>query len=235
MSSITLDAVAGVTITDGDHFNERRTLQMLSAGLLRIADDLRRRELAWEQAAGRNVQVHVYGLDVDGTKDNLDLIACMFHWFGVSLVNYARLIGFVRGLTNNNFTRSDLGEPGNFKSITGAVDAYVKVVPELEAVLKWRNKVGAHFAITAPHKDDNLATLDMSVMFPVSFTNGRYRVGELTLRRSSSSGVSHTSEIPCWSVTELFESLLSRYWPQVALTKKETNKAVNPSGGSGGF
>lgn len=219
MSSITLDTVAGVTIDDGEHFNECRTLQMLSAGLMRIADDLRRRESAWEQATGRHVQIHVYGLDIDGTKGNLDLIACMFHWFGVSLVNFARLVGFIKALTNNEFARSDLSDPAKFKCITSTVDAYVKAVPELDAVLKWRNKVGAHFAITAPYRDDNVATLDMSVMFPVSFTNGRYRVGEMALTRSSSSGGSHTSAIPCWSVTEVFASLLPRYWPQVAKTK----------------
>jgi len=219
MSFITIDTFAGVTIDAGDHFNECRTLQMLSAGLMRIADDLRQRESAWEQATDGKVQFHVYGLDIDGTKGNLDLIACMFHWFGVSLVNYARLVGFIKALANNDFARSDLGDPAKFKSIASRVDDYVKAMSELDAVLKWRNKVGAHFAITAPHKDDNVATLDMSVMFPVSFTNGRYRVGELALTRSSSSGGSHTSAVPCWSVTEVFESLLPRYWPLMAVRK----------------
>ena len=218
MSSTTLDTVARVTIDASEHFNEVRTLQMLSAGLMRIADDLRRRESAWEQANGGKVNLHVYGLDIDGTKGNLDLIACLFHWFGVSLVNYARLVGFIKALSNKDFTRSDLNDPAEFKKITLIVDTYVKAVTELDAVLRWRNKVGAHFAITAPYKDDNVATLDMSVMFPVTFTNGRYRVGELTLTRSNSMG-SHSSEIPCWSVTEVFESLIPRYWPQIAVTQ----------------
>ncbi len=232
MSTTTLDAVACVTIDTAEHFNECRTLQMLSTGLMRIADDLRRRESAWEQATGGKVQFHVYGLDIDGTKGNLDLIACLFHWFGVSLVNYARLVGFIRALSNQDFTRSDLCDPARFKNITSIVDSYVKAVSELDAVLKWRNKVGAHFAITAPYNNDNVATLDMSVMFPVTFAKGRYRVGELSLTRSNSSG-SHTSEIPCWSVTEVFESLLPRYWPHVTVTNKEANNPMNPSGGSG--
>jgi hypothetical protein len=218
MSSTTLDTVVGVTIDYSEHFNEVRTLQMLSAGLMRIADDLRRRESAWEQANGGEFKVYVYGLDMDGTKGNLDLIACLFHWFGVSLVNYARLVGFIKALSNRDFTRNDLSDPAKFKRITHIVDTYVKAVPELDSVLRWRHKVGAHFAITAPHKDDNVATLDMSVMFPVTFTNGRYRVGELMLTRSNSTG-SHSSELPCWSVTEVFELLLPRYWPHIAVTQ----------------
>jgi hypothetical protein len=216
MSFTTIDFVEGVAIHASEHLNEVRTLQMLSAGLMRIAFDIRRRELDWEQANHRKVNVQIYGLDIDGTKGDLDLIACLFHWFGVSLVNYARLVGFIKALSNKEFTRSDFSNPAKFRKNTQIIDHYVKAVPEMASVLRWRNKVGAHFAITAPHKDDNVATLDMSVMFPVTFTNGRYRVGELTLTLSNSTG-SHSSEIPCWSITEVFESLLARYWPNVSV------------------
>lgn len=221
MSPTTLDAVAGVTVDTSDHPNEVQTLRMLSAGLRSLASYLKQREAAWEQANGKNVKVQIYGLDIDGTKGDLDLIACTFHWFGVSLVNYARLVGFVRALSNKDFARGDLGDPGKFKSITQFVDGYVKNVSELDSVLKWRNKVGAHFAITAPYKGDNIATLDMSVMFPVSFSDGRYRVSELTLRRSNSTGA-HSSELPCWSVTEVFEALIPRYWPNLTVSQSDS-------------
>ena len=197
MPMVTLDAIAGISVDPNNHFNECRTLQMLSTGLMSLADNLKRREAAWEQQTGGKVKFHAYGLDINGTKGNLDLIACFFHWFGVSICNFVRLVGFIRGLSANEFTRADLSDAAKFQAVKSSVDGYVGGVIELSNVLMWRNKVGAHFAITAPHKSDNLSTLDMSVMFPVTFTDGQDRVGELTLTRKNSTGT-HTSEIPCW-------------------------------------
>lgn len=234
MPTVTLDAIAGISVDSNDYFNECRTLQMMSTGLVGVADNLKRREAACEEQTAGKVKFHVYGLDIDGTKGNLDIIACFFHWFGVSLCNFARLVGFVRGLSVNEFSRADLSDPAKFDAVKASVDEYVNAVPELSDVVVWRNKVGAHFAITAPRKSDNVSTLDMSVMFPVTFTDGQYRVGELTLTRKNSSGT-HTSAIPCWSVTEVFEKLLPRYWPHITVAPNaEANKTVNPSGGSGG-
>ncbi len=108
-------------------------------------------------------------------------------------------------------------------TVKESVDGYINAIPELYDVVVWRNKVGAHFAITAPHKSDNIATLDMSIMFPVTFSNSQYRVGEWTLTRNNSSG-SYSSAIPCWSVTEVFENLIPRYWPKISIaTSEEAN------------
>ena len=60
------------------------------------------------------------------------------------------------------------GDPTKFKAIKESVDRYAHGVPELESVVVWRNKVAAHFAITHPFKHDDIATLGMSVMFPVT-------------------------------------------------------------------
>ena len=230
MPTVTLDTIAGISVDSNDYFNECRTLEMLSTGLVGVADNLKRREVAWAQQTGGKVKFHVYGLDIDGTKGNLDLIACFFHWFGVSVCNFARLVGFVRGLSANEFTRADLNDPGRFQDVRSSVDSYVGTLAELSDVLVWRNKVGAHFAITAPHKSDNMSTLDMSVMFPVTFTNGQYRVGELTLTRKNAAST-HTSAIPCWSVTEVFESLIPRYWTHITVTPStEANQTLNPTG-----
>jgi hypothetical protein len=223
MPQLTLDAVASVTVDSDDYFNECRTLQMLSRGLGGIAENLKRRETAWEQRTAGKVKFHVYGLDIDGTKGDLDLIACFFHWFGVSVCNYARLVGFLRGLSTSQFTRADLADPARFRTVSSVVDGYVNSISELSAVLVWRHKVGAHFAITAPRKDDNISTLDMSVMFPVSFTDGRYRVGELTLTRTTAAGT-YMSEIPHWVLTEVFESLMPRYWPHITVAAQQASR-----------
>jgi hypothetical protein len=71
--------------------------------------------------------------------------------------------------------------------------------------------------------------LDISVMFPVTFTNGQYRVGELALTRRNSAGT-NTSAIPCWSITQVFESLIPRYWPHISVPPStEANKTLNPT------
>lgn len=229
MPTVTLDAIAGISVDSDDYFNECCTLRMLSTGLVRLADNLKRREVAWEQQSAGKVSFQAYGLDIDGTKGNLDLIACFFHWFGVSVCNFARLVGFVRGLSANEFTRADLSDPARFQDVRSSVDSYVRNLAELSDVLAWRNKVGAHFAITAPHKSDNVSTLDMSVMFPVTFTNGQYRVGELTLTRKNAAGT-HASALPCWSVTEVFERLIPRYWPHITVAPRtEANQTLNPT------
>jgi hypothetical protein len=220
MPTITLDAIAGLSVDTDDYFNECRTLRMLSIGLAGIADNMKRREAVWEQQTAGKIKLNVYGSDIDGTTGNLDLTACYFHWFGVSVCNFARLVGFIRGLNATDFTRADVGDPTKSESVRSSVDCYVANVPELSEVLQWRNKVGAHFAITAPKKSDNASTLDMSVMFPVSFSNDRYRVGEWTLTRSNASGT-HTSAIPSWSVTEAFERLIPRYWPHIGLASQQ--------------
>jgi len=213
MPTKTLDSIIPVTIESDMYFNECRTLQTLSVGLVTIAKTLQRPEVTWQQQTGGKLTFLSYGLDIDGTKGNLDLIACFFHWFGVSVCNFARLIGFIHGLVESHFTRADLSNPAKFSDIRNSVESYVNSVSELSDVLAWRNKVGAHFAITAPRKDDSISTLDASVIFPVSFSNGRYRVGDLSLTRKNATGV-HTSSIPSWSVTEVFEQLTPRYWPQ---------------------
>jgi hypothetical protein len=213
----TLDNITGISVDSKDFFNEYRTLQMLTTGLIKIVNNLDQREVAWEQQNRGKVKCHMYGVDIDGTKGDLDLIACFFHWFGVSICNYARLVGFVRGISEGEFTHADLSDKSKLKHVRSSVDAYIKNVPELTDILIWRNKVGAHFAITAPHPLDNISTLDMSVMFPVTFTNGKYYVGEFTITRTDGSGNQHTSDIPRWSLTEVFESLIPRYWPNIGI------------------
>jgi hypothetical protein len=133
----------------------------------------------------------------------------------VSVCNFARLVGFINGLEKKLFTREDLDAKANFPKIKKVVDNYANSLIELEKVRVWRNKVSSHFAITDPYPDDNIATLDMSVVFPVSFDN-RYIVGGWTMMKSNSTGP-HASQLPRWSLTEVFESLVPRFWPNYSI------------------
>ena len=145
----------------------------------------------------------------------------LFHWFAVSACNYARLVGLVHGLQLNEISRADLRDETRFQHVKDTVKKYVNKVGELADVLRWRNKVAGHFAITDPRagkKDaDNIATLDMSVMPMFSNFDGRLRANAYTLRRGNSKE-SHVPAIPSWSLTEVYEGLLPRYWPGIKPT-----------------
>ena len=90
----------------------------------------------------------------------------------------------------------------------------VKNVIEIKEVLLWRNKIAAHFAITDPRKDDNIATLEASLFYPAIFDNERYRTGAMIFSRGQEN-ISVESNIPYWSPTEVFELVAKRFMPDV--------------------
>ena len=209
--NVLLDGIEPLEVSHAPYANEIRNLRTMSLGLRRLAETIKPTEMRFQQQTGGNLLVSMYGGTTPEEDDRLDLIACTFHWFGVTVCNYARLVGFIRGLDKGEFTRADLTDKSRFETIKQPIASYVGRVPELANVKVWRDKVSAHPAITDPRKDDNIATLDMSVIFPVSFENGLYVVGGMTLMKSNSTG-SHQSSLPQWSLTQVFESLIPRYW-----------------------
>jgi hypothetical protein len=209
--TVLLDAIEKLEIPIEGHANEIGTRRMLLSGIKQLHATIKRREIQFERATGGKLIVQQFGAASDEEKEFLDTVACFFHWFGVSICNYVRLTGFLRGMSLGHFTRKDLRDPANFKTIKESAKAYVESIPEIEAVRVWRNKVFAHFAITDPIKEDNISTLEMSVIHPVTF-EGKYFVGGMTMFRKNSEG-SFTSELPRWSLTEVFEALEPRYWP----------------------
>jgi hypothetical protein len=78
---------------------------------------------------------HAFGLDRDGIQRNLEIMACRFHWFGVSVCSVARLAGCVHGLAKMECTRADLRDPSRCNAGRASVDASVKRIPVLAAVL----------------------------------------------------------------------------------------------------
>jgi hypothetical protein len=202
-SMILLDGIERLEVSQSDYFNEIVTLRTLIMGLRQLYGMVKSKEVAYERAGGDKVSGGFYGFASDAHRESLETIACCFHWFGLSVCNYVRLTGFVRGLSCGDFSRSALQDPSKFRIVKTAIDDYVASIAELNDVRVWRNKVFAHFAITDPFRDDNIATLDMSVIFPVSF-EGRYVAGGMTMLRTNSSG-SYNSELPsttalsqCW-------------------------------------
>jgi len=217
---VSIDSVEGLQVEQQTHFNEIRSLQFLQQGLVTIANAVKKREQHYAELR-KKMNFMQFGATSSEEEADLNLIACFFHWFGISAINYARLVGLIRGLETNLFTRTDLNDATKFKDISKIVKAYVESVAELANVLVWRNKVAGHFAMTDPRHDDNIATLHMSVMFPVSLENGVYYVGGLTMTMTNAAGI-HESAIPMWSVTQVFDSLIPRYWPNIKFTKQES-------------
>lgn len=134
------------------------------------------------------------------------IVPCAFNWFSITLVNYLRLIGLVQFIEVNSWKSTDLADPANHKQIAAHCTAYVKsVTPDLYC---WRNKVAAHFAATDPFHNDNLGTLEQSIMSIVEFQYPYFYVG---VGKWTSNG--ETSQLPNWALTKVYEELRARLWP----------------------
>lgn len=214
---VQIDFLESIVVERSKFANEVRALQTLSSGLRLLSAQIKRREVAFAKAGGDQFKVVIYGAENEDEVHQLDVMACMFHWFGLSVCNYVRLVGFIRGLHMQEFVRDDLTDNKGAEKVKKSIKRYAVSVSELSDVSVWRNKVFAHFALTDPQQE-NIATLEMSIVFPVSF-DGKYSVGDFTLTRSNSSGC-HTSALPHWSMTEVFESLIPRYWPGLVFQER---------------
>jgi hypothetical protein len=210
---VLLDGIERLEVECAKHGNEIRNLRTLSVGLQRLAESIKRPEVQFERQTGGKIIVTCFGATSPAEEERLNMYACMFHWFGVTVINYARIVGFIRGIERGVFSRADLADKTKFDVIKKEIADYIISIPELANVKVWRNKVSAHPAITDPYKDDNIATLDMSVIFPITF-EGKYVVGGLQMIRSNATGT-HASALPRWSLTEVFESLIPRFWPSL--------------------
>jgi hypothetical protein len=208
-----VDKILGIEVNPEKYNNEINALLQLKQGMIELYNNVRPVELSiLQQRPGK--KVFFFG-QTDLVPPNIaNLLPCFFHWFGNSICNYARLAGYIvareQGYVEDDYLQI---EPAR-KKIKEACDDYVKSLPEIQEVLKWRNKVSAHFALTDPRKDDNIATLEASIIYPVGFETDRFRTGTMIFSKGDST-VTHDSEIPRWALTELFEELVIRFWPDI--------------------
>lgn len=139
------------------------------------------------------------------------VVNCCFDWFVISLTNYIRIVGLVEILVKKGWKTEDIVKSEqNRKEIKKHCSKYVEnVVPEL---VKWRNKISAHPAATDPRKEDNVATIEYSLMSLVTYFKPYFCVGHLNYGKKGS-----TSDLPYWALTELYEKLIPRYWPNQKL------------------
>ena len=138
-------------------------------------------------------------------------LVCLYMWFSNTLVNYVQLIWTLSIMKTNWWELKDIKT--NKKIIKEYSKKYTKsIIPE---VLHWRNKVFAHFSFTDPHQEDNLWLLQHSVINPVNWNGTNYIIWWMQWWVWSES-----AKLPQWSLTEKYEELIPRYWPETKIINK---------------
>ena len=203
---IILDHVHGIALDPADPpFSNYQAFHSNYVGLKILADSVR--ELERQYVATDPYAEHVV-LHMSGSVP--PLIPCAFNWFATTLVNYLRLVALVDLMTTQQWKSVALSDPANRLTIKAHCTTFVKsAIPE---IYRWRNKVAAHFAATDPFHDDNLGTLEQSIMNPVTYRYPHYYVG---LMQWNTQG--QTSDLPTWALTKVYEDLRPRFWPDLHL------------------
>ncbi|MFC5519400.1 hypothetical protein [Polaromonas jejuensis] len=206
ISQIVLDHERGIKLDPADPpFNNYQAFKSNYVGLKILADSVR--ELERQYVASDPHAAHVV---LHMSSQVPDLVPCAFNWFSVTLVNYLRLVALVELMTTNGWKSASLSDPANRPAIKAHCIAFVKAtIPEVHL---WRNKVAAHFAATDPFHDDNLGTLEQSIMNPVTYKYPYYYVGLMQWHTAG-----ETSQLPNWALTKTYEDLSSRFWPEFKL------------------
>ena len=204
---ITLDNVKNIQLDENNSpLNNYQALNYLPLGLHAMACTVREEEVRLYPS-----KISLNLINSSGRTAERDaLFACYFNWFSTSIVNYVRLVGLIDIMIQRRWVSSDIKYPENRETVKEHCVKYVKeVIPEIH---RWRNKIAAHFAITAPDKEDNLGTLEYSIMNPICYKKPYFRMGAFTWSK-----MGEQSDLPEWALTETFEKLAPRYWPEAKL------------------
>ena len=202
-----LDHMENIAVSRDAHHNNLNVLRSLDIGMFHLAEFTRRREIEALETHGADKVVHLFQI-----TDETLLLGVIFDWFSISLVNYLRLVKLMHLMETNDWGIVNLRDKRIQKELKGACVAYVKdVAPEVN---QWRNKIAAHRAATDP-RDDNLTTLTFSTMPTVAYQSPFYGVGYLKLFMGGGGEL----DVMAWALTEKYETLAPRYWPDRKLTE----------------
>ena len=205
ITPVTLDYVNNIVLAPDELSTVKNchALNILKSGLWALASTVRLEEVR-KFTSPVNFEMDF------GRQTNL--IACYFHWFANSLVNYVQLVGFIDVMSRNRWTIERLEDREIKRLVREHRKRYIEGIEELEKVRKWRNKVAAHFAATDPFNDDTVGTLQDSIQNPITYSKPYYYANLHVFGLGESESV-----IPEWSLTETFESLAPRYWSDCRL------------------
>jgi hypothetical protein len=222
MNVIKLDHINNIEVDlDKIPLGNPRALLYMPKGLYSLAYPIREKEIGMLK---NKFGIVFMGL---GFYEDSDIMACQFHWFSTSLYNFVRLIALIDYMTKKSCYIKDLTTGEHRDNVNKYCSEYTKeVIPEIYV---WRNKVAAHFAITGPRKEDNEATLEVSLMEQITYEKPYFKAGSLVLVKN---GVE--SKVPSWSLTKVYEDICERYWPHVKLkplTDSNKTETKEPLGG----
>lgn len=133
-----------------------------------------------------------------------DARICIYMWFANTLVNYVQLVWTLAFMQKKWYKIDDIKKnKDEIKKFS--IEYTEKLIPE---VLKWRNKVFAHFSFTDPRNEDNLGVLQNSIANPLSWNWCNYIIWNIKWWIWD-----EESNLPEWSLTKIYEELIPRYWP----------------------
>lgn len=125
------------------------------------------------------------------------LLTCAFHWCSVSACQYVRIVGTIAYLQDNSRLKP--------------LEYVDSVIPEVKA---YRDKVGAHYAWSTKHNEDNDAERLASIIPQVAWCKDSFQVQVFTVSRVSSGKSSNSKVMQPWSITKIHQRLQERYWPE---------------------
>lgn len=183
-----------LTDDEAKHYtNELNSLNYLAQGLGVLYSQTKKLEDQVSRSIASGTNTFIFGNHPVLQDVPMGLVACFFHWYAVSICNYVKMVGW-------------LGTHGNHEN----TNQYLTDV--LPSVKKWRDKVGAHFAVVSPREDDSPADLASSVMFPISFFAGNFQTAVLRISMTRKGKGSTSRDDMQWSLTKVHEALSERYW-----------------------
>ena len=204
--NIVLDHVEGIVVSREMHHNNFNVLRSLEIGLFSLASFTRQKEIEALEIHGKDKIVGLVKAD-----DEALMLGCVFDWFAISMVSYMSTVKLTHLMEENRWDLAQLQVKGSQNKLRVQRSSYIdRVAPEL---LQWRNKIAAHRAATDP-RGDVLAVLTYSTMPTVTYHSPYYRVGDFTITMGDGS----VSPFQPWALTQTYEKLALRYWPDRKLS-----------------
>jgi len=188
-------ALSGENLTK--YSNELMSLQYLSVGLSFLYKQVKKLETIVTKRIDPTIRVFSYGNDPRMAGIPRDLVACSFHWYSVSVCNYALMVGWLRY---------------NIEPTSSLPWDYVDSI--IPAVRAWRDKVAAHFSkADIRYRGDNIAEKEISVFYPIGFYDDAFYAAPMKLTMTKKGKRITSDALQKWSLTKTHEQLLPRYWP----------------------
>lgn len=207
MSSLQkIDSIKGIEVEKTIYEDQLQLLLHYRAGMESLYMTCKEQESKF-QSNGPGVFT-LYNASIP--KEFYWLLPSYFQWFSVSACNYARLVGFLDGVSTGVFPLNRLTYSKNEKELVkNHCKSYMDSIDELKAVKQWRNKVAAHPALVDPSSENDL-TRDASTFISHSIEDGRL-ISKTFVSREMRDGELVTDDLQSWSITKVFEDLAPRF------------------------